>query len=153
MLVETEQRNFTRTDLADFFISYREPNMASMVEDTRDLLAGLPPPQVEVFCTHGTQVTVQEREAVVEVESQVDTTERLVYPAGTFPPTQATLSLSRTEHKHGLKDKVNEDSARPPPALLPLPLQIWPWPAVPSLVKGDGDGTVNIRSLKVGEMF
>ena len=150
--METEQRNFTRTDLADFFISYREPNMASMVEDTRGLLAGLPPPQVEVFCTHGTQVTVQEREAVVEVGSQVDTTERLIYPVGTFPPTEAMLSLSRREHNHGLK--VNEVPARPPPALLlPLPLQIWPWPAGPSLVKGDGDGTVNIRSLKVGEVL
>ena len=93
--METEERNFTRTDLADFFISYREPNMASMVEDTRDLLAGLPPPQVEVFCTHGTQVTVQEREALVEVESQVDTTERLVYPAGTFPPSEEVLEMER----------------------------------------------------------
>ena len=27
--------------------------------------------------------------------------------------------------------------------------QFWPFPTEPSLVKGDGDGTVNIRSLKV----
>ena len=27
--------------------------------------------------------------------------------------------------------------------------QWWPFPTEPSLVKGDGDGTVNIRSLKV----
>ena len=25
----------------------------------------------------------------------------------------------------------------------------WPWPSDPTLVQGDGDGTVNIRSLKV----
>ena len=88
---------------------------------------------------------------MVEVESQVETTERLVYPAGTFPPAEDSLSLRRRKLNDGLK--VNRDSARPPPALLPCPLQIWPWPAGPSLVKGDGDGTVNIRSLKVGEVL
>merc|ERR1712179_361236 len=25
---------------------------------------------------------------------------------------------------------------------------LWPWPSGPSLIKGDGDGTVNIRSLQ-----
>ena len=25
----------------------------------------------------------------------------------------------------------------------------WPWPSDPTLIQGDGDGTVNIRSLKV----
>ena len=30
----------------------------------------------------------------------------------------------------------------------------WPWPSDPTLVQGDGDGTVNIRSLKVrGDMI
>ena len=29
----------------------------------------------------------------------------------------------------------------------------WPFPKGPSLVKGDGDGTVNIRSLEVFIMF
>ena len=52
VLVETDQKNFTRTNLAGFFEAVGEhgSNMASMVEDTKDLIAGLTAPGVEVFC-------------------------------------------------------------------------------------------------------
>ena len=55
--------------------------------------------------------------------SKVETTERLVYPPGTFP---------------GQKTKREGEKAT-----------FWPFPSGPSLVKGDGDGTVNLRSLEV----
>ena len=56
--------------------------------------------------------------------SKVDTTERLVYPPGTFP----VKRIKREGEK----------------------ASFWPWPVSgPTLVKGDGDGTVNIRSLEV----
>jgi len=107
VLVETENKTFTRTNLGEYFTAMGEPNMASMVEDTKDLLAGFPAPNVEVYCTHG---------------SKVPTTERVVYPKGTFPPAvQSKAPGNRTW---------------------------WPFPSDPDLVKGDGDGTVNIRSLE-----
>ena len=53
--------------------------------------------------------------------SKVDTTETVVYPKGAYPP------KGKGKKKSGL----------------------WPWPSGPSLIKGDGDGTVNIRSLQV----
>ena len=49
MLVQTEHRNFTRTNLEQFFSALEEPNMSLMVEDTRPLIAGLKPPGVEVI--------------------------------------------------------------------------------------------------------
>ena len=55
--------------------------------------------------------------------SKVETTERLVYPPGSFP-------VKKTK-REGEK------------------ATFWPFPSGPSLVKGDGDGTVNIRSLEV----
>jgi len=98
VLVQTPKKNFTVGNISEFFMAYDEPNFAMMVEDTKGLLQGLPPPEVEVFCLHG---------------SQVPTTEKLVYPEGSFPPKSAS----------------------------------W-WASGPSLVKGDGDGTVNLRSLQ-----
>lgn len=115
VLVETEKKNFTRRNIGEFFDGYKEHNMAMMVEDTKGLLGGLPPPQVEVFCIHG---------------SQVNTTERVIYPPGSFPPT-----LAARRQKPPSSNKSNN-------------LKWWPFPTEPSLVKGDGDGTVNIRSLK-----
>jgi len=111
VLVQTDGKNFTRTNLGEYFTTLGEPNMASMVEDTRGLLAGFPAPNVEVFCSHG---------------SKVDTTERVVYPKGSFPSVQKEILI---------EDNVSS-------------LKIWPWPSNPSLIKGDGDGTVNIRSLE-----
>jgi len=111
VLVQTDGKNFTRTNLGEYFTTLGEPNMASMVEDTRGLLAGFPAPNVEVFCSHG---------------SKVDTTERVVYPKGSFPSVQKEILI---------EDKLSS-------------LKIWPWPSNPSLIKGDGDGTVNIRSLE-----
>lgn len=55
--------------------------------------------------------------------SKVETTERLVYPPGSFP-------AKRTK-REGEK------------------ATFWPFVSGPTLVKGDGDGTVNIRSLEV----
>jgi len=115
VLVETEKKNFTRSNIGEFFDGYKEHNMAMMVEDTKGLLGGLPPPQVEVFCIHG---------------SQVNTTERVIYPPGSFPPS----SLAARTRKSTSNESKN--------------LKWWPFPTEPSLVKGDGDGTVNIRSLK-----
>ena len=64
--------------------------------------------------------------------SGVDTTERLIYPPGAFPTTtQPEVEVNTTEARVG-------------------GVQFWPFPNTePTLVKGDGDGTVNIRSLKV----
>jgi len=111
VLVQTENKNFTRTNIGDYFTALGEPNMASMVEDTRVLLTGFPAPNVEVFCSHG---------------SKVDTTETVVYAKGSFPSAKPK--------------KVVDDNIST--------LRIWPWPSAPSLIKGDGDGTVNIRSLE-----
>jgi len=93
-LVQTDAKNFTRVDLEHFYNSVSDeygPSMNSMVKDTENLLSGLPSPNVEVHCIHG---------------SLVDTIEKLVYAPGAFPSSD------------------------------------------PDYVYGDGDGTVNIRSLK-----
>ena len=135
VLVETASRNFTRTNLAEFFEALEEPNMSMMVEDTKDLIAGLPAPGVEVrervrfslksigclkvFCTHG---------------SKVDTTERLIYPPGSFP-------MDNVLEEEALVQNVTGEEN--------LKAGWWPWPSDPTLVQGDGDGTVNIRSLEV----
>jgi len=118
VLVETASKNFTRTNLAKFFEALEEPNMSMMVEDTKDLIAGLPAPGVEVFCTHG---------------SKVDTTERLIYPPGSFPMDNVL------EEETLVQNVTGEEN---------LKTGWWPWPSDPTLVQGDGDGTVNIRSLK-----
>merc|ERR1712192_331791 len=117
VLVETEKKNFSRSNIGEFFDGYKEHNMAMMVEDTKGLLGGLPPPQVEVFCIHG---------------SQVNTTERVIYPPGSFPPS----SLAAQQRSKPTTSNKSKN------------LKFWPFSTEPSLVKGDGDGTVNIRSLK-----
>jgi len=91
VLVETADRNYTLTDYEEFFTALKEPNAMLMREDTKNLLAGLPPPHVEVFCLHG---------------SGVDTTEKLIYKENEFPGSDPSV-----------------------------------------IVKGNGDGTVNWRSL------
>merc|ERR1740137_65413 len=111
VLVQTVEKNFTRTNLGEYFTALGEPNMASMVEDTEVLLTGFPPPNIEVFCSHG---------------SKIDTTERVVYPKGSFPKLKKEIVVD---------DNVSN-------------LRIWPFPKSPSLIKGDGDGTVNTRSLE-----
>jgi len=91
VLVQTEDKNYTISNYKEFFFDLDEPNAWLMREDTKDLIAGLPAPGVEVFCLHGVGV---------------DTTEGLVYGAGEFP---------------------GYDPG--------------------TILKGDGDGTVNYRSL------
>ena len=76
-----------------------------------------------MFCTHG---------------SGVNTTERLVYPPGTFPaPTLTQVSASRNDSGQQTYFATQEK------------VQFWPFSGGPKMKKGDGDGTVNIRSLKV----
>lgn len=91
VLVETASRNYTLKDYGEFFSDLKEPNAMLMREDTKNLLSGLPPPNVEVFCLHG---------------SGVDTTEKLIYKEGEFPGSDPS-----------------------------------------TILKGNGDGTVNWRSL------
>lgn len=122
VLVQTPKKNFTRTNLSEFFMAYEEPNFAMMVEvsgkrflrilfnfvgiflpqDTKGLLQGLPPPEVEVFCAHGSQVgrlpaqksssSLRHQHCCVYFHQnlQVPTTEKLVYPEGSFPPGSAS---------------------------------------------------------------
>jgi len=149
VLVETEKKNFTRTNIGEFFDGYKEHNMAMMVDDTKDLLGGLPPPQVEVFCIHGSQVLIHhdddgdgDHDDDHDDESEnkryshhsyveVNTTERVIYPQGSFPP--SSLAAGQRQQTSSNESKNHK---------------WWPFPKEPSLVKGDGDGTVNIRSLK-----
>jgi len=91
VLVETSDNNYTIANYHQFFTDLEEPNAWLMREDTKDLIAGLPAPGVEVFCIHG---------------GGVDTTEKLVYGKGEFPGSDPG-----------------------------------------TILKGDGDGTVNMRSL------
>ena len=74
---------------------------------------------MKVFCTHG---------------SKVDTTERLIYPPGSFP-------LDDIEEEEAVMRNATEAADKKE--------GWWPWPSDPTMIKGDGDGTVNIRSLKV----
>merc|ERR1719215_1518252 len=91
VFVITTERNYTIRDYEDFFNDLNEPHAWLMRQDTVNLLKGLPPPNVEVFCLHG---------------SGVDTTEALVYKKGEFPGADPS-----------------------------------------KILKGNGDGTVNYRSL------
>jgi len=91
VLVETPEKNYTLNDYKDFFNDLGEPNGWFMRQDTEHLLEGLPPPNVEVFCLHG---------------SGVETTEKLIYKSGEFPGSDPS-----------------------------------------TIIKGNGDGTVNYRSL------
>ncbi|XP_023333809.1 group XV phospholipase A2 [Eurytemora carolleeae] len=91
VLVETAEKNYTMNDYQEFFTDLKEPNAWFMRLDTKDLIAGLPAPNVEVFCLHG---------------SGVDTTEKLIYKKGEFPGSDPS-----------------------------------------TILKGNGDGTVNYRSL------
>jgi len=90
----TPDKNYTRSDSQEFFGSISPElgtNFVSMINDTKDILSGLPAPNVEVYCIHS---------------SKIPTAERLVYGKGYFPSYD------------------------------------------PEFVNGDGDGTVNIRSLE-----
>jgi len=94
IFVSTPDKNFTRSDLPEFFnaVSPRlGPAFQAMANDTKDILAGLEAPRVELHCIHSTKVP---------------TIERLNYRPGYYPAYD------------------------------------------PDLVTGDGDGTVNIRSLE-----
>lgn len=64
------------------------------------MLGGLPPPQVEVFCIHGSEVFIysdggdndnhddheNDDKDIVTIVIEVNTTERVIYPPGSFPP-------------------------------------------------------------------
>lgn len=94
VFVSTSEVNFTRLESKHLFESLSAelgPNMMSMINDTKNILSGLPAPGVEVYCIHS---------------SEVPTVEQLNYGEGYFPGYD------------------------------------------PTYVYGDGDGTVNKRSLE-----
>ena len=76
---------------------------------TKGLLGGLPPPQVEVFCIHGSEVLIHHDDSddvndgdknddkkILTHVTQVSTTERVIYPPGSFPP---SLAARRQQQK------------------------------------------------------
>ncbi|XP_066249695.1 lysosomal phospholipase A and acyltransferase-like isoform X2 [Euwallacea similis] len=91
ILVETEKKNFTLSNLEEFFKGLAFMDGWEMHKDMEPYQLNFKPPGVEVHCLYGTGV---------------DTVERLYYKPGTW--------LDGT----------------------------------PTLINGDGDGTVNIRSLE-----
>lgn len=86
----TDVKNYTVADYKEYFTDMNFTDGYNMFMDTENLLRGLIPPQVPVYCIHG---------------SGVPTPDILVFSKGQFPDTY------------------------------------------PGEVDGDGDGTVNIRSL------
>ncbi|XP_046677557.1 LOW QUALITY PROTEIN: phosphatidylcholine-sterol acyltransferase-like [Homalodisca vitripennis] len=91
VLVETHERNYTWSDMKDFFNDIDYSVAWEMWKDVYNYTLNFAPPGVEVHCLHG---------------YNVKTVERLLYKKGAFPE------------------------------------------GYPSFVIGDGDGTVNKRSLE-----
>ncbi|XP_030755084.1 group XV phospholipase A2-like [Sitophilus oryzae] len=91
VLVQTEKKNYTLSNLEEFFIGISFPDGWEMKKDVEPFKLNFKPPGVEVHCLYG---------------SQVDTVEKLYYKPGTWLD------------------------------------------GYPTLLYGDGDGTVNLRSLQ-----
>ncbi|KAL2712609.1 group XV phospholipase A2-like [Vespula squamosa] len=91
VLVETENKNYTLTNLQDFLIDINVPNGWEFRKDNEKYQLNFSPPGVVMHCLYG---------------KQIDTLERLYYKPGT--------SIDGR----------------------------------PQLIPGDGDGTVNLRSLE-----
>ncbi|KAL3282550.1 hypothetical protein HHI36_005730 [Cryptolaemus montrouzieri] len=91
VLVQTDRKNFSLSNLKEFFYDISYPAGWEMKKDTEIYQLDFKPPGVEVHCLYGTQV---------------DTVERLYYKPGTWLD------------------------------------------GYPTLVMGNGDGTVNLRSLE-----
>ncbi|XP_043670003.1 phospholipase A2 group XV-like isoform X2 [Vespula pensylvanica] len=91
VLVETENKNYTLTNLQDFLIDINVPNGWEFRKDNEKYQLNFTPPGVVMHCLYG---------------KQIDTLERLYYKPGT--------SIDGR----------------------------------PQLIPGDGDGTVNLRSLE-----
>lgn len=91
ILVQTDDRNYTLSDLKDFFEDIDYPTAWEMRKDVVQYSENFDPPGVEVHCLHG---------------YGVKTVDRLVYKPGKFPD------------------------------------------GYPGFIFGDGDGTVNQRSLE-----
>ncbi|XP_046822523.1 phospholipase A2 group XV-like isoform X1 [Vespa crabro] len=91
VLVETENKNYTLTNLQDFLIDINVPNGWEFRKDNEKYQLNFTPPGVVMHCLYG---------------KQIDTLERLYYKPGT--------SIDGR----------------------------------PQLITGDGDGTVNLRSLE-----
>lgn len=90
VLISTALRNYTVNDYQAFFHDINYTTGYDMWKDTKDLIYSFDPPEVEVHCLHGMNVT---------------TDEQVLYEKGKFPD------------------------------------------GPPVIVGGDGDGTVNLRSL------
>ncbi|GLV39147.1 uncharacterized protein CBL_06198 [Carabus blaptoides fortunei] len=91
VLVQTEKKNYTISNMEEFFNDLQYPSGWEMRKDTEQYMLDFTAPGVELHCLYG---------------NNVNTVERLFYKPGTF--------LDGT----------------------------------PTLIYGDGDGTVNIRSLE-----
>jgi len=91
VLVETQERNYTWSDMKDFFEDIDYSVAWEMWKDVSKYTLDFTAPGVEVHCLHGTDVK---------------TVERLIYKKGAFPE------------------------------------------GYPTFLFGDGDGTVNVRSLE-----
>ena len=89
VLVQSQNINITLANYKNFYQLQNYPNGFEMWQDTKDLLKGIPAPQIEVYCWHGIKVP---------------TIEKLIYYK--FPT------------------------------------------STPIIKRGDGDGTVNLRSMK-----
>ena len=90
VLVQSQNVNITLSNYQRFYHLLNNPDGYEMWLDTKDLLKGIPAPQIEVYCWHGINVP---------------TTEKLIYYK--FPT------------------------------------------STPIIEKGNGDGTVNLRSMEV----
>ena len=89
VLIQSQNINITLSNYREFYDLLGQPDGYEMYKDTKDLLKGIPAPQIEFYCWHGIGVP---------------TTEKLIYYK--FPT------------------------------------------STPIVKKGDGDGTVNLRSMK-----
>lgn len=70
VLVQTPKKNYTTANFKELFEALNLPNAYDIYLDTKDLLKGLPPPGVELYCLYG---------------EGVQTVERLIYSEGKFP--------------------------------------------------------------------
>ena len=164
-------KSLVTCDNNDLFLSFFEKDLLGATD------AGLPPPNVEVFCIHGSQVLALFVMLLMmtlvlwwwwhEPNSDYDENDGVavarwrppsawsIRPARSLPPWPPSSPALRTRARRTSPLErwflvVSYMSYVP---ISPFHQSWWPFPKGPSLVKGDGDGTVNIRSLEVLIMF
>ncbi len=57
LLIESPQFNFTSGNLTEFYMRYGRQDDADMYTDTKGLIHNLTPPNVPVYCLHGSNVS------------------------------------------------------------------------------------------------